>query len=184
MKAKILKCGYSAREAILLLLRTDPGLDLQNIEEVFYPYVRLRYLVTVGSGRRMEKLSKLSDCIIDRVSGSVYETSGNPEFEDILISENDALKIAVPMHECCDIGHDFTLKQYLGKVKLMFTPQMQIIEKDLFYKKFYVVGCIDENGSMYYILVDAVDGGLSVLDNEKHQTALSSYEQKKVMSKM
>ena len=65
MKAKILKCGYSAREAILLLLRTDPGLDLQNIEEVFYPYVRLRYLVTVGSGRRMEKLSKLSDCIID-----------------------------------------------------------------------------------------------------------------------
>lgn len=169
IEAKILKCGYSAREALLMLLRTDSKLDIQDIEEVYYPYVRFRYLVTVGSGKRMAKLNKFSDCIIDRVSGSVYETSGEPEFEDVIINEKDALDIVVPMHECYDTGHDFTLKQYLGKAKLMFTPQMQIVEENLFYKKFYIVGCLDENGLKYYILIDAVDGGLSVLDNEKHQ---------------
>ena len=169
MKVNILKYGYSAREALLLLLRTDPNLDLQNLEEVYYPYVRLRYLITVGSGKYMEKLNKISDCIIDRVSGSVYDAAGDPEFEEVSINEKDALEIIVPMHECYDKGHDFTLKQYVGKAKLMFTPQMQIIEEDIFYKKFYVVGCRDENGLMYYILVDGVDGGLSVLDNEKHK---------------
>ena len=179
IKSKILKCGYSAREALLMLLRTDPNLNLQDVEEVYYPYVRFRYLVTVGSGKRMEKLNKLSDCIIDRVSGSVYETSGEPEFEEIIINEKDSLEIAVPINECYDTGHDFTLKQYLGKAKLMFTPQIKIIEEDEFYKKFYVVGCMDENGLMYYILVDAVDGGLSVLDNEKHQTVLEIQEQVK-----
>lgn len=169
MKSKILKCGYSAREALLLLLRTDPKLKLQNVEEVYYPYVRLRYLVTVGRGKFTEKLKKLSDCIIDRVTGSVYETYGEPEFEDMLINEENALEIIVPMHECYDTGHDFTLKQYVEKAKLMFTPNMQIIEEDVFYKKFYVVGCLDENGLMYHILVDAVDGGISVLDSEKHK---------------
>lgn len=177
IETKILKCGYTAREALLMLLRTDPNLDLQDVEEVYYPYVRFRYLVTVGSGKRMKKLNKLSDCIIDRVSGSVYETRGEPEFEDVQISEEDALEIMVPMHECYDTGHDFTLKQYLGKAKLMFTPKMQIIEEDLFYKKFYVVGCMDEIGQMYYILVDGVDGGISVLDNEKHHVALEEPEQ-------
>ena len=150
-----------------MLLRTDPNLDIQDIEEVYYPYVRFRYLVTVGKGKRIEKLSKLSDCIIDRVSGSVYESGGEPEFEALTIRKKDALEIAVPLHECYDIGHDFTLKQYIGKARLMLVPKMQIIEEDLFYKRFYVVGCMDENGQMYYILVDGVDGGISVLDNEK-----------------
>lgn len=84
----------------------------------------------------------------------------------------------IPLHKCYDIGHDFTLKQYIGKAKLMFTPQMQIIEEDLFYKKFYVVGCMDENGQMYYILVDGVDGGLSILDNEMHQEVIEHEEPK------
>lgn len=47
INSKILKCGYTAREALLLLLKTDPNLDLQDIEEVYYPYVRFRYLITV-----------------------------------------------------------------------------------------------------------------------------------------
>ncbi len=53
INSKILKCGYTATEALLLLLKTDPQFDLQDIEEVYYPYVRFRYLIT-GSGKRRE----------------------------------------------------------------------------------------------------------------------------------
>ena len=67
-----------------------------------------------------------------------------------------------------DTGHSFALKQYIGKAKLMATPEMQIIEEDIFYKKFYVVKARDPEGYTYFILVDAVDGGISVLDHEKH----------------
>ena len=168
IKTKILKPGYTQKEALVLLLHTDPNLNLEDIEEVYYPYIRLRYLINVGKGRFVKKLSKFSDCIIDRVSGSTYESKGEPEFEEVEISEEEALEINTPLNECYDIGHSFSLKQYIGKAKLMFTPQMQIIEEDLFYKKFYIVTCTNPSGNIYYILVDAVDGGISVLDHEKH----------------
>lgn len=176
IKTKILKCGYTARDALLLLLRTDPNLDLQDVEEVYYPYVRFRYLVTVGKGKRINKLNKISDCIIDRVSGSTYESKGEAEFEDIEIYEEEALDIQIPMNECYDIGHSFTLKQYIGKAKLLRTPQMQIVEEDVFYKKFYVVKCLDDQELEYYILVDAVDGGISVLDHGAQQYAIEESE--------
>ena len=146
IEAKILKPGYTQKEALVLLFNTDPKLDLLDIDEGYYPYVRLRYLVTVGKGRIMKKLNKLCDCIIDRVSGSVYETEGDPEFDYVEIPEDEALEIQ----------------------KLMMTPEMQIIEEDIFYKKFYVVKARDPEEYTYFILVDAVDGGISVLDHEKH----------------
>ncbi len=177
IKSKILKCGYSAKGALMLLLRTDPNLDLQEVEEVYYPYIRLRYMITVGKGKKIARLDKISDCIIDRVSGSTYESRDEPDFEDVEFPEEEALAVEIPLHECYDIGHSFTLKQYVGKARLMFTPEMRIIEEDQFYKKFYVVRCLDEEGQSYYILVDGVDGGLSVLDHEKHQEELSAPEE-------
>ena len=169
INTKMLKYGYMPKEALTVLLHTDPSLDIQDIDEVYYPYVRFRYLVTVGKGRLVKKLNRHSDCIIDRVSGSVYISEGNPEFEEIEIDESKALKIVTPMNECYDIGHDFTLKMFIGKAKLMMTPQMQIIEEDEFYKKFYIVTCLDAEGLPYFIMVDAVDGGISVLDHEKYE---------------
>lgn len=163
---RILSPGYTARQALLLLLHTDPSLDLREVEEVYYPYVRFRYLIRVGKGRLMEKLNKLSDCIVDRVSGSTYVADGNPAYEDIEVYREDMMDVEVPMHECYDKAHDFTMKLYISKGKLMMTPQMEIIEEEEFYKRFYVVTCMDKRGMEYHIMVDAVDGGISVLDNE------------------
>ena len=42
IKTKILKPGYTQKEALVLLLHTDPNLNLEDIEEVYYPYIRLR----------------------------------------------------------------------------------------------------------------------------------------------
>ena len=49
-------------------------------------------------------------------------------------------------------------------------PAKKCTEEE-FYKRFYVVTCHDENDQEYHIMVDAVDGGISVLDNE-YQLAL------------
>lgn len=168
IKSKLLKYGYPMKEALLLLLRTDPSLDLHEAEEVYYPYVRFRYNIKAGTGRIISKANKLSDCIIDRVSGSVYETNGEPEYEEAELYEDEALDIRTPMEECYKIGHDFTLKLFIGKSKLLMSPDMEIIEEDHFYKKFYVVKCLDIDQQEYFIMIDAVDGGISVLDHEKY----------------
>lgn len=173
VRIRILSPGYTARQALLLLLHTDPGLDLQEIEEVYYPYIRFRYLIQVGKGRLMEKLNKISDCIVDRVSGSTYIADGDPEYEELEVLRDDMMEIRVPLNECYDAAHDFTMKLYISKGKLMMTPQMQIIEEEEFFKRFYVVTCLDENGLPYHIMVDAVDGGISVLDSEHRMELLA-----------
>ena len=172
---RILSPGYTARQALTLLLHTDPALDLRDIEEVYYPYVRFRYLITVGKGRLMEKLNKLSDCIVDRVNGSTYEAKGEPEYDTCEAWPEDMLDIVVPMSTCYDTAHDFTMKMYISKGKLMMTPKMEIIEEDEFYKRFYIVTAVDDNGLEYHIMVDAVDGGISVLDNE-HSLAIDQLQ--------
>ncbi|NLD18760.1 MAG: DUF3016 domain-containing protein [Clostridiales bacterium] len=165
---KLLKCGYNTRQALVLLLNTDASLDIRDVEDVYYPYVRFRYEILAGKGKMVRKANKLSDCIIDRVSGSVYETRGEPEFQEVSIPEEEALNVETIMEECYNIGHDFTLKQFIGKSKLLISPEMSVIEEDHFYKKFYIVTCQDVDEREYYIMVDAVDGGISVLDHEKY----------------
>ena len=90
-KIRLLSPGYSARQALMLLLHTDPSLDLREVEDVYYPYVRFRYLIQVGKGKLMKKLNKYSDCIVDRVSGSVYEAKGEPEYVEQEIWKEDIL---------------------------------------------------------------------------------------------
>ena len=180
IETKILGTKYSPREALVMLLHTDPNLDITDIEDVYYPYLGMRYQLTVGKERRfVKRLVKYVDCIIDRVSGTAYDTvyekdSGNTAyFQDVEIDEDDALDIVLSIDECHAKGHDFALKQYIGKAKLMFVPDMEIIEEYEFYKKFYVVTCKDEEGRFYFIMVDAVDGGISILDHEAHIDTLA-----------
>ena len=70
INTKMIRPGYDRKGALVLLLHTDPSLDLQDIDEVYYPYMRLRHRIQVGKKRFAKQLNKFSDCIVDRVSGS------------------------------------------------------------------------------------------------------------------
>jgi len=168
MMTKILSPGYTQRGALELLLHTDATLELLDIDEVYYPYIWIRYRIQAGKGRFVKKQLRFCDCIVDRVSGSTYEAKGEPDFSEIEIDEDESLDVSVLVNECYDIAHDFVLKQYIGKEKLIFAPEMMIDDEEQFYKKFYIVTCREKQGFNYYIMVDAVDGGISILDHEKH----------------
>ncbi|MBQ0079304.1 MAG: hypothetical protein KBS66_05360 [Eubacterium sp.] len=174
IETRILEPKYTPREALVLLLHTDPNLEIEDIEDVYYPYVRMRFELTVGTGRFVKQLVKYVDCIIDRVLGTAYDTvydkdsEGKPIYRDVEIDEEDCLDPVLSEDEYHAKGHDFALKQYIGRAKLMFTPKFNIIEEEKFYKHFYVVTCRDKEGRIYFIMVDAVDGGISILDHEAH----------------
>lgn len=173
-ETRILEPKYTPREALILLLHTDPNLEIEDIEDVYYPYVRMRFELTVGGGKFVKKLVKYVDCIIDRVLGTAYDTvydkdsDGKPIYRDVEIDEDDCLDPVLTEDDYHKKGHDFALKQYIGRAKLMFTPVFNIIEEEKFYKHFYIVTCRDEKGRIYFIMVDAVDGGISILDHEAH----------------
>lgn len=175
ISSKILGTQFTPREALIMLLNTDSSLDIRDIDDVYYPYIRMRFQMSVNKNRKfMKTIVKYVDCIIDRVSGTAYDTvydkntDNKPYYVDAEFDEEDALDAELSVEHCRQKGHDFALKQYIGKAKLMFTPEIDIIEEELFYKKFYVITCRDDEGLHYFVMVDAVDGGISILDHENH----------------
>lgn len=156
--------GYDIEGAKKILFNTDHKINIVGVEEIFYPYILIGYSVFVGKGR-LSRLNKRYHCIIDGVSGTTYEGDGTPTFVDIEIEEKNTLPLRVTMEESRVTGHNFVIKQFLGKAKLLMVPVIEIIKEDTFYKKFYVMHCLDDEDRDYYILVDAIDGGLSVLDH-------------------
>lgn len=167
LSIKLVSGGYSSDEAENILLNCDQRINIASIETVYYPYVRFRYDVSVGK-RAWSKLTKLSDCIIDLVTGKPAEGRGEPSFKTQAVQEKDVLHICYTMEQCYEIGHDFVLKLYLNKAKLLHTPKLQVIEEDVFYKTFYVIQCQDEEELDYYIMVDGIEGNISILDQEKY----------------
>lgn len=164
IKTKMIFNGYDVEGAKNLLLNTDRKINIVGVDEVFYPYVLLCYSLLVGKGR-LSKLNRLCNCIVDGVSGSVYEGKGTPAMIDIEIEEKNSLEFQVTMDQCHRVGHDFVMKQFLGKAKLLMAPVIQILREEIFYKRFYIMHCLDDEERDYYIMVDAVDGGLSILDH-------------------
>ena len=179
----LLMSSYNQREALELVLHTDPNLNIDDIEEVYYPYMRMRYHLTAG---KIKKYKKYADCIIDRVNATTYVSRGEPEFEEIEVSEEDILEPTVDMDKCYELGHSFTLREFIAKAKMLSTPKIEILEENLFYKMFYIITCISRTGGTYYILLDSVDGGMTILDHEKHLQELAGQgeleEAEKVLS--
>jgi hypothetical protein len=163
MKSKMILNGYDLEGAKRILQNTDHKINIVGVDEVFYPYVLIWYSVFVGKGR-LSKLNKFYNCIIDGVTGSTYEGKGTPTMVEIDIDEKDSLELQVSMEECREIGHNFVMKQFLGKAKILIAPVIQVLREEVFHKKFYIMHCLDDEEQDYYIMVDAIDGGLSVLD--------------------
>ncbi|MBR0599355.1 hypothetical protein [Sinanaerobacter chloroacetimidivorans] len=166
IKSKMILNSYGIEDAKNILLHTDPKINIIGADRVFYPYVWIQYSLFVGKGR-LSKLNKTYDCIIDGVSGSTYEGKGTPTMAAIEIEEKDALESQITMEKCREIGHDFVMKQFLGKAKLLMAPAIEVVKEVFFHKKFYIVHCLDDQERDYFIMVDAIDGGLSVLDCKK-----------------
>lgn len=164
MLIQTIKDCYTAEEAEGILLNTDRRVNIIDTVAVYYPYFRLRYRLIVG-GKSWSKLNKLSDCIIDLVDGRPAEVRGEPVYEEIEVDEKDVLDIKISKEECYKKSHDFVLKLYLNKAKLMHVPGMEIISEEHFYKKFYIIHCKDKEDLDYFIMVDSIEGEISIIDS-------------------
>ena len=164
IKSKMLLNRYDIENAKKVLFSTDHKIDIVGVDEVFYPYISMHYSVAVGKGR-LSKLNKLYHCIIDGVMDSAYEVKGELLMDDVEIEGDKSLEFQVTPELRRKTGHDFIMKLFLGKEKLLMIPDIELVREEAFYKKFYIMHCRDNEERDYYVMVDAVDGGLSILDH-------------------
>ncbi|MCL2880553.1 MAG: hypothetical protein FWF29_09930 [Treponema sp.] len=146
-----------------LLHHTDPSVNIVKVEEVYYPYKRISYELEVGK-QVNKKFMKKADCIIDLVQGSVAEGEGTPEYEELSVNPEQMLEVCVQNEDAVRKGHDFVLKLFLNKAKVLRVPRITVTSEELFYKNFFIVHCKDREALDYFLLMDSMDGGLSILN--------------------
>lgn len=135
MMIDIVVGGYSREEAWRMVKNIDSAVKVEKVDEVYYPYKRISYDINVGKGRA-DKFNKKTDCIIDLVRGSVATGEGVPAYKTITVKDQAAIGIQIENSEAHRLGHDFVLKLFLNKAKMLRTPQIVISGEDLFYKNY------------------------------------------------
>ena len=159
----VLQAGYDETDAMRAIVNTDHKARVADARSVYYPYKLMEYNVSVGRGRRRQDMRAL--CIIDMVTGRPAEGSGHPVFCAEEAEEEQILEKKIKESRTEQIGRDFVFKVYLNLVKMMYTPRLEIRDERLFYKRYYIVRCLDHEDLSYYVMVDAIDGSMVILDN-------------------
>jgi len=162
LKIKTFENIYSPEDAEGILLNCDSKINIAKMTEVYYPYKRIKYNLTIGG--RLSKLDKEVNCIIDLVSAVPAVGQGMPNFVEIEVDESIVLERVVTDERLYEIGHNFVFKLFLNRSKILHTPNIAIEEEELFHKMFYITQCLDNEGVSYFVLVDSIDGGIAILD--------------------
>lgn len=162
MLVKMIEETYTSDQIVRMLKDKDRSINIVKIDEVYYPYTKQIYSIKFNG--IMGKFDKQIMCNIDSVYGNPAIGQGRPKFVVREIDNMIAIAPQVSENEKEKIGHDYVMKVYLGKMKLLHTPNISIENTEDFHKLFYLTQCKDVDDIDYFILVDSIDGNFSVLN--------------------
>lgn len=162
---EILRAEYTPEDAMRAIVNTDGTVRIADIRSVYYPYKLIKYDLDVGKKGKLSQLKKKAYCIVDLAVGRPAEGRGDPQYDREDVDEELIIGETIDDDKANHLAYDFVLKLYLNKAKLMHTPKIHTTEEKYFHKKFYIVRCLDKEDLDYFIMVDAIDGGLVILDD-------------------
>lgn len=154
---------FSEDQIIDILQARDKTIRIEKVDKIYYPYAMMMYSVKMKKGL-MSKLDKLMMCNIDMVYGRPAIGQGKPTFIELEIEDVMAVPPQVAIEKLDSIGHDYVLKMFLSKMKILQTPTLSVDHIEYFHKLFYVVHCKDAVEQDYFVMVDSMDGNLAILD--------------------
>lgn len=153
---------FDAQDAENVLRNRDAQVNVVKLEEVYYPYKRLHYSLTLPG--KLTKLDKEFTCIVDLIYGRPAVAQGQPSFHEKEVSEEVLMESVIEDDKIHSIGYDFVFKLFLNKSKILNAPTITLLEESVFYKLFYIAQCKDEDENDYFILVDSMEASIMLLD--------------------
>lgn len=145
-----------------ILENRDESIHIETIEPLYYPYVMLMYSFLLKG--KLSKLNRQMMCNVDLVCGRHAIGQGIPQFITLDVEDHQVLPASVSEKEFLPSSRDYVFRLFLGKMKILQTPEIQLAATDYFHKLFYLVECLDQEDSPYHVLVDSMDGSLVLLD--------------------
>lgn len=163
MRIKTIVDTLSETQIIETLQGRDNSINIVKVDCIYYPFAKLIYAVTMKKGL-MQKFDRKMMCNIDLVHGRPAIGQGKPIFAELEIEDIMAIPSQIEETVLDGIGHDYVMKIFIGKMKILHTPQIAVDNIEFFHKLFYLVQCKDKEEEDYFLLVDSMDGSLAILD--------------------
>ncbi|WP_027398802.1 hypothetical protein [Anaerovorax odorimutans] len=163
MLIKTISRTFSEEQIVGMLNTRDENIRIEKVDKLYYPYAMMIYSVKLKKGM-MSKFNRQMMCNIDLVCARPAIGKGKPTFKEIEIDEVMAVPPQVDKDDLDGIGHDYVVRIFIGKMKILQTPIVSVDSIDYFHKLFYIVHCKDDEDKDYFIMADSMDGNISILE--------------------
>ena len=80
-------------------------------------------------------------CMVDMVRGREAIGTGDMELEDIDVDAEIVMPAKFTKDEIVEKSKDFMLQAMLKQLKMLVIPELDLVDKELVHKLFYVVHC-------------------------------------------
>ncbi|MCD6396503.1 MAG: hypothetical protein J7L71_03100 [Spirochaetaceae bacterium] len=128
---------------------------------VFYPYywVFFHYTVNtiIGKSRIME-----ASCLVDMIN-NIASTTDRFEKKNVEAVSENILTPSIPEEDAFNSARTYLTHASILKRKALLVPDVQVIQKELIYKPFWIIKCTNRTRENFNIMVDAVTGKYQTL---------------------
>jgi len=162
LKITTLADTLKEEQVVEMLQNTDKSIKIQKVDRLYYPYRKMIYSVKLKES--LAKLDRLMMCNIDMVYGRPALGQGKPNLTEIEIDDVMAIEPLIKEEDLDRIGHDFVMKMFISKLKILSAPTIKLENEEPFHKLYYIVHCKDSKDQDYFIMADSMDGSISILD--------------------
>jgi hypothetical protein len=128
--------------------------------KLHYPYhwFLLRYSAKTMFGESALTVS----CLIDGRT-SVGATTDPFKVEQLIVAEDEIVDPRVDATEACRLAVRYTSYVVRNKRKALVTPRVDILDRAVVHKPFWIVRCTNGAKPDFRVMVDGITGGLHVL---------------------
>ncbi len=156
-----IKRSLSSDEAVTIIQPFIENYIPKSQKMVFYPYywVFFHYTVStiIGKSRIME-----ASCLVDMIN-NIASTTDRFEKENIEAVSENILTASISEKEAFNSARTYLTHASILKRKALLVPDVQVIQKELIYKPFWIIKCTNRTRENFNIMVDAVSGKYQTL---------------------
>lgn len=145
------------------LLAKDKNLRIEMIDRIYYPYAITVHEIKMRNPK--SQMNRKIMCVLDLVNGRGAIGDKDPTLTEIEVDDILVVDRELTDEELAQKSHEYVFKIVLGKVRVLYLPEIVLTKTDYFHKLFYVVHCKDAKELDYFLLVDSMDASLTVLEH-------------------
>lgn len=146
---------FETNEITTLLQAIDKDIPYELESLVYYPYYLFEYKI---KAKGLMRLKGHIGCTIDAISGRGAMIDQKPSLYKGEIHEKNALRPNLTMEAALEKADEYLFHTASLKLKFLTMPKVELVNRKIFYRPYWIVTPADKNRGATKLIVDAVSG--------------------------